>query len=514
MQKNLTLIVLTTSIGCHRPTVRKNLEFIEPLSSPLLTLDPSCAYDTDSMQVLREVFEPLFKINSKGEVLPELVEKYSISKHQKVFTLTLKPKIFFHNKKELTSKDLKWTIERNLNIPTHSDKTKNIFKCLIRIDTPSKYNIKFVFNQPKPFFISQLTTLSSAPMAKDSAPLDQQITQPQQMVGTGPYRIHQHIPNSQITLRSFDQYHGEQPNIRFIKRPLIPDHQAKLNFFIKKKADKITLNRSMIDTVKSNKELLRCCKIIPRLSTTYLAIGLNSHPCLQDKEVRKALLSWIPINTLEKELTLNTASLAKNFVPYKIPDYNYSKKYFINHNQVLKELLQKKSHSSQNPLQLKIYYRADNSNHQRTAEILARAWNRCPGLKIKLNPCQRYKIHSAQETQKMNFFITRWLADYPDPQHGLECFTKNNPQNYSGFNNDFYDTLLNQATKTRNKKRRYQICEKAEKYILDQAVILPLTYDSEIELIQKYITGFETNPIFDLSYKTLSFLRGSHAHQN
>lgn len=512
MQKLMPLVFLIMSLGCHRSSIRTHSEFIEPLCAPILTIDPACAHDTDSMQVAREIFEPLFRIDSEGHVEPYLVEKYQILSKQRIFVFHLKPKVFFHNGQELTSKDLKWTIQRNLNLSCHNTKTKNIFNYLKRIDTPTKYMIKLVFNEPKPYFISQLTTLNSAPIAMNSTLLNKEMTQLKQIVGTGPYCISHYQPNALIQLKSFSFYHGEKSINQFIKRPLILEPQIRLNLFIKKQADKIMLPRTMIETIKKNKELSQYCKIIPRLSTTYLAIGIHSHPNLKEKQFRKALLGWIPLNSLQEEITLNTVSLAKNFVPYKIPDYFYSNQLPIQSTKELENILSQQGYSLKKPLIINLHFRADNIGNQRLAEILAREWNQCRGLKIDLKPCQRYKFHVAQETQKMNLFITRWLADYPDPQHGLECFKKNNPQNYCGFYDDHYDSLLNIATNTSRKKTRYQICKEAEGYILDQAVLLPLTHDSEIELIQPYVKGFKTNPIFDLSYNLLSLERGSKTY--
>lgn len=509
MQKLSLIFVSMTFIGCHRSSLKEHSEFIEPLPSPVLTLDPAGAQDTDSMQVVREVFEPLFKITPKGQVEPHLVKGFTVSKDQRIFILKLKPKILFHDGKELTSEDLKWTINRNINHPCYSYKAKNIFNGLLEIVVLSKYSVKLVFNQPKPYLISQLTTLNSAPMAKDSVLLGKPIIKPDQMVGTGPYRISYYQPHSEIHFQAFNFYHDQKPKIQIIKRPLVTDPQVRLNLFIKKKADKIILPRMMLNTIENNKDLFQCCKVIPRLSTTYLAVGLKSHPYLQDKSFRKALLGWISLESLQKEITLKTAILAKNFVPYKIPDYHYSKSLPIHHTKELERLLSEKGYSLQNPLILKIYYRSDNPNHQRVAEILAREWNKCRGLEIKLVPSQRHKIHLAKETQEMHLFITRWLADYPLPNTGLECFIKNNPQNYCGLSDDTYDSLIDIATKNLYKDNPYRKFEKAEKYILDQAIILPLTHDSEIELIQNNIKGFKTNFLFDLSYKTLSFDRGS-----
>jgi len=83
---------------------------------------------------------------------PDLAEDYSISDDGKVFTFHLRKGVKFHNGRELTTEDVKYSIERVINPQTQSSGAR-FFSPLVDFDeaemrTVRRRRIAIIFQEP------------------------------------------------------------------------------------------------------------------------------------------------------------------------------------------------------------------------------------------------------------------------------------------------------------------------------------------------------------------------------
>lgn len=76
-----------------------------------LTLNPLLNEDRSIDQILKLVFEPLFKLDNQYKPVPNLVDTYTYDATNQSLTLTLKKDLFFHNQEPLTASDVAYSIE-------------------------------------------------------------------------------------------------------------------------------------------------------------------------------------------------------------------------------------------------------------------------------------------------------------------------------------------------------------------------------------------------------------------
>jgi ABC-type transport system substrate-binding protein len=85
------------------------------------TLDPAIGYDWQNWSMIKSLFDGLMDyVPGTTELRPDLAESYEISEDGKIFTFKLRKGVKFHNGRELTAQDVKYSIERVVNPATQS----------------------------------------------------------------------------------------------------------------------------------------------------------------------------------------------------------------------------------------------------------------------------------------------------------------------------------------------------------------------------------------------------------
>ncbi|HEV7252988.1 MAG TPA: ABC transporter substrate-binding protein [Mesorhizobium sp.] len=85
------------------------------------TLDPAIGYDWQNWSMIKSLFDGLMDYEPGTTTLrPDLAESYEISDDGKTFTFKLRPGVKFHNGREMTAEDVKYTLDRVTNPTTQS----------------------------------------------------------------------------------------------------------------------------------------------------------------------------------------------------------------------------------------------------------------------------------------------------------------------------------------------------------------------------------------------------------
>ncbi|MDR7223246.1 ABC transporter substrate-binding protein [Aminobacter aminovorans] len=85
------------------------------------TLDPAIGYDWQNWSMIKSLFDGLMDYEPGTTTLrPELAETYEISPDGKTFTFKLRKGVKFHNGREMTAEDVKYSLDRVTNPKTQS----------------------------------------------------------------------------------------------------------------------------------------------------------------------------------------------------------------------------------------------------------------------------------------------------------------------------------------------------------------------------------------------------------
>lgn len=170
------------------------------------TLDPYSTSVTIVRHMYTHTHEMLFTYGEDYDVIPQLVDSYSINEDGTVWTLNLRQGVLFHNLKEMTAEDVLASWERYINVSfqgqTHAEKGVVMNK----IDT---YTITFEFPEDPGPFLSDLAQLHGLfvifpkEIAETTHDRRLEITE---MIGTGPYRFTEWRRGESVTMERFEGY--------------------------------------------------------------------------------------------------------------------------------------------------------------------------------------------------------------------------------------------------------------------------------------------------------------------
>ncbi len=75
-------------------------------------MDATSVFDNESIWVFEQIMEPLYTVTADGKgVKPWLATSYTLSPDKKTYTFKLRQGVKFHNGKEMTSADVKFSID-------------------------------------------------------------------------------------------------------------------------------------------------------------------------------------------------------------------------------------------------------------------------------------------------------------------------------------------------------------------------------------------------------------------
>lgn len=83
------------------------------LTAEPTTFDPALVRDGPTIDLLFQVFEGLVQWDENNRLVPNLAERWEVSPDGRTYTFYLKRGVKFHNGREVTADDFKYSIERD-----------------------------------------------------------------------------------------------------------------------------------------------------------------------------------------------------------------------------------------------------------------------------------------------------------------------------------------------------------------------------------------------------------------
>ncbi len=269
-------------------------EYVEALVGTPTYINPLFSQTNDVDQdLVRLIFSSLMKTDENGRLTGDLVESYEIDETEKIYTFTLKDNIKWHDKKNLTAKDVVFTINTIQNQASRSPLYITFRN--IKIDLIDE--LTFSFTLPEPFapFLSVLT-FGILPehlwnrVEPSNAILTELNLKP---IGSGPYKFASLTKDRLGNIKSyklerFNDYHENGPYIKTITLKFFSSFEEAKQAFSDGNSDGIGFLPQHYELgFKENGHFANKKFSLPQY--TALFFNQQSNPALSDPLVRSAL---------------------------------------------------------------------------------------------------------------------------------------------------------------------------------------------------------------------------------
>jgi peptide/nickel transport system substrate-binding protein len=257
------------------------------------------------------VYEGLFKLTDDGEVEPLLAESNTVSDDGLTYTFTLRDGVTFHSGKELTSADVKASIEAVLAEDSKSAR-KSSFGSVSTIETPDDSTVVVTLAERSISFVYNLSYV----WIVNAEATDSETTED----GTGPYTLDEWKRGSSLALTAYEDYWGDAPATDDVVFTYFTDATALSNALLTGEVDIVTSVQSpdALTQFADNADYV----VSDGDSTTKEILVFNDRVAPFDNvDVRKAVYSAIDRKKLLNSIWGDYGTLIGSMVPPTDPWY-------------------------------------------------------------------------------------------------------------------------------------------------------------------------------------------------
>lgn len=182
--------------------------------------------NTSPAQVITGVYgDYLFRLRGpESERKPSLVEKYSSNEDKSEWSFKLREGVKFHHGTELTSSDLKYTVERLLD-PDVGSPVKSLFSNVEDIEEVDKYTTKFHLKNSDPDFNLNFFEYRTPIVAQDFDYEKYGETKPS---GTGAFKIKEYKQGEKMIMeKNPDYFLPEVPYVDELHFIIVPEESTR-----------------------------------------------------------------------------------------------------------------------------------------------------------------------------------------------------------------------------------------------------------------------------------------------
>jgi peptide/nickel transport system substrate-binding protein len=248
-------------------------------------LDPAKNPAQGATRVIDLLYSRLTRLDASMRPQPDLATNWDISPDGKTYTFHLRQGVKFHNGRELTSADVKYTYERIID-PNTASIAQSFFAPIDHIDTPDPSTVVVVLKAANTPFLVNTSSVWAGIVAKEIVDANNGDLNKVE-AGSGPFMLQEWTPDTQTVLvRNPNYYVPGQPAADKIMFLIMPDENARVAALRTGNIQFTVLSAAGFDTLKSDSSV----KAVEGPTLSYAYLGMNvARPPFDKPQVREAI---------------------------------------------------------------------------------------------------------------------------------------------------------------------------------------------------------------------------------
>ena len=261
-------------------------------ASDIVTLDPAGQQDTTSGVLMKHAYSTLLDVDNEGKVVPDLAESYEM-KSDTEYVFKLREDACFWDGTPVTAQDVKFSLDRAKGMPKTKSNTSKIEEVTVNGD----HEVTIKLTEPYAAFKTIVTQHNLSILSEKAVTeAGDSYGDVDNLLGSGPFKVTEWVPNDHYTLVRNDNYWGEMPIATSITCRVIPEGSART---IALEAGEIDVVWSVDPTDCANVESNPDVKLLSQPSTGIDYVGMNTQKeKFSDRGLECKLI--VPILTMER----------------------------------------------------------------------------------------------------------------------------------------------------------------------------------------------------------------------
>ena len=476
------------------------------------SLDPHKARSTESMTVLRDLFEGLTRLDKQAATVPAAAESWTVSDDGRLYTFKLRANVRWSNGEPLVAEDFVWGLRRLVDPATASqyaqviDVIQNAPDIVtgkqppesLGVAAPDATTLVITLNSPAPYLPGLMAHPSTAPLHRPSfARLGDRFSRPGDQVSNGSFMLTEWLQGSYIRLaRNTHHWNNTANKIDGVKYLQIADENAELRAYRAGELHcTVVVPRGQFDWIKEN--LAAELHVAPQLSTYYYGFNLDRALFAKHPQLRQALSMAVDRERLASSVLRVGELPAYGWVPpgmnnYGAQSFEYAAMPIAQRIEVARKLLAEAGFTRDKPLRFELRYNSGEV-HTKVAVAVSSMWKEALGVEAQLAAVEFRSLFQAIDRREVDMYRLSWVGDYNDPYSFLQYLKGGFGINLPHYSSAAYDALLDDASRQTDLARRRALLEQAERTMLADHPLIPLYFYVNKHLVKPELKGWYDN---------------------
>ena len=271
------------------PKIRRGGRLVMGLESDPVAVAPYGMAPGAAHWGKEHTYDSLAEFDKGLNIRPALATSWK-AEGKTAILVNLRKGVRFHNGKELTADDVKYSVEKMLKVPPPGSQAvaANVPDTLLGAEVVSKYQVRLRMKAPDARLIGFFAWQRYSPIVPEG--LYDQINVSRNAIGTGPYKMVGFTPLDRVELVKNDKFWKKgQPYMDAITLKVMTDEQARIAALRAGAIDLATLSVDAAKSLKGNSNL----QVISNLNAAFRELQMSLKPGKNepwaDVRVRKAV---------------------------------------------------------------------------------------------------------------------------------------------------------------------------------------------------------------------------------
>lgn len=506
-------------------------KLVYPIDKDPQYLDPQIIYDIGAKNIIANCFEGLVALDGEGNIIPAAAEKWEINTDGTVYTFFLRKdmkwkvtsaagNVIGENYEEtfdfrVTAKDFAFGIRRALLPETKSPGADSLFSIRnaekvckgkmspskLGVETVDDYTLRITLSEADPDFL--YTLLESYCMPCNEVFFEKTGGRyglaTRYLIYNGPFYINNWADDSSVSVRRSDAYY-DKDNVKpaSVYYSMNNEQPTRLKKLTDETYSVTPLTKEQAQELENKKNY----SVNSFPSSTFSLVFNCSDEGLKNANVRRGIVSAFDYSVIKEAMGEPDAAgiIPDSFLTgsIKFSEYRALADKYLSGSPltVFKKGL---SELDVPRVEVTVLCSAENEN---TVRALMQSWQSVLGVCFTVYAEATDEVTLKERVKKGDFQIALTDLDFTGNRvyNVLSNFSSGSKENFTSFSDKKYDKLLSDMRKADSIAAYSVEAKKAEQYLIDSCVILPLYKSTDYYGLGKKVSGVVHNVSGEILY--------------